>query len=359
MSSAPDERRYEHDGHPNPSKKMRSQPPDVVIAVGEGDKMQEFECYSIILCFASPDYFDSMLSLQMKESETRRIVFPDKNPEEWKEVYKFIDYETKDTAHVTNDNVHTLLPWFHMLQMTGLIVECDKVLSEMSCLFTKSRKSRRSKRFTSNEEIVEAKDRLFSLFCMAHMYGLKKTMRGTCRQLKVLIKQHEWMIQADDVIKILEVVDPQEKREARFAVYVWDWVKNDILQGVDISDEHKDKGSILQNPLFSKLLSLGMQTKLQAQEMEQKAQETISEVEDDATMLRTLATKLVDFIVNIPEELYEVLPNRKTTGFDVTIDDFCCKKLRRLLWQLSYVFSLRCEDREGILEAIPEQWGSL
>ena len=39
-------------------KKIRSQPPDVIVAVGQGESMQEFPCYKIALSFASP-YFDT------------------------------------------------------------------------------------------------------------------------------------------------------------------------------------------------------------------------------------------------------------------------------------------------------------
>ena len=114
---------------PPPAKKIRGQEPDVIVAVGQGDKMQEFPCYRVALCFAS-DYLDAMLSSSMKEGESSRIEFPDKDPEEWELVYKFIDPSTLRDAEVTLDNVEVLLPWFHEFQMEGLLSECQDVILE-------------------------------------------------------------------------------------------------------------------------------------------------------------------------------------------------------------------------------------
>lgn len=56
---------------------VRVQSPDVIVAVGSGDNMQEFECYKINLSFAA-EYFDIMLSSGMVEDNISRISFPDK-----------------------------------------------------------------------------------------------------------------------------------------------------------------------------------------------------------------------------------------------------------------------------------------
>ena len=75
-----------------PKKKLRSQPPDIIVAVGQGDNKTEFECYKFLLCCNS-EYFDSMFSLPMRENETSRIHLPDKDPEEWKIFYDVIMYD--------------------------------------------------------------------------------------------------------------------------------------------------------------------------------------------------------------------------------------------------------------------------
>jgi len=62
---------------PQTSSTVRVQSPDVIVAVGSGDNMQEFECYKINLSFAA-EYFDIMLSSGMVEDTISRISFPDK-----------------------------------------------------------------------------------------------------------------------------------------------------------------------------------------------------------------------------------------------------------------------------------------
>jgi len=49
-----------------PWKKIKSVLPDLIVSVGSGQSIQEFECYKVVLCFAS-DYFDSILCVGMKE----------------------------------------------------------------------------------------------------------------------------------------------------------------------------------------------------------------------------------------------------------------------------------------------------
>ena len=82
------------------AKKLRSEPPDVVVMVGSGKKKQKFECHSIILCYAS-EYFDTILSSSMNESETKQISFPDKDPDEWRLFYSFIEPVSGRNAKLT------------------------------------------------------------------------------------------------------------------------------------------------------------------------------------------------------------------------------------------------------------------
>lgn len=46
---------------PSSTKKLRSQPPDLIVSVGSDNNRQDFLCYSQILCFAS-EVFDAMLT---------------------------------------------------------------------------------------------------------------------------------------------------------------------------------------------------------------------------------------------------------------------------------------------------------
>ena len=110
-----------------PRKKLRSQPTDVIVAVGQGDNQVEFECYKLFLCY-NCEFFDTMLSLPMKENETSRIDLPDKDPEEWKLFYEFINPATANSAKVTKANAMILAPWFHEYQMNDLLEKCDTIL---------------------------------------------------------------------------------------------------------------------------------------------------------------------------------------------------------------------------------------
>ena len=69
---------------------IRSQSPDLIVSVGSGESAQEFKCYKIILSFASK-YLDAMLSSSMKEDTLSKIKFPNKDPEEWKMFYEFVN----------------------------------------------------------------------------------------------------------------------------------------------------------------------------------------------------------------------------------------------------------------------------
>ena len=113
-------------------KKIRSQLPDVVVAVGSGESMQEFHCYRVILSFAS-EYFDSMLSASMIENKSGRIEFPNKEPQMWKKFYAFIDPDKLSAAEtlvsIDVSNAFTFVPWFHEFQMANFLSMCDKVLA--------------------------------------------------------------------------------------------------------------------------------------------------------------------------------------------------------------------------------------
>ena len=121
-------------------KRVKSQPPDVVVAVGQGDSKVEFECYGTLLSFAS-EVFDTMLSTNMKEKETHRIELPDKKSQEWEMFYDFIENRNaKVEARAkseTEERARLLLPWFHEFQMTALVEECDDVLQKELLSFQK------------------------------------------------------------------------------------------------------------------------------------------------------------------------------------------------------------------------------
>jgi len=104
---------------------IKSQFPDVVVLVGDGDNRQEFPCYRIFLSSAS-NYFDQLFTTT---ADLHRIELKDKHPDEWKLFYSFVDPVTLRNAQITPANVEVLVKWFHGFGMKGLLAECDTVLA--------------------------------------------------------------------------------------------------------------------------------------------------------------------------------------------------------------------------------------
>ena len=68
----------------------------------------------------------------MNEGQTGRIVLEDKDPEEWKEVYKYIDpfLFPNSRNNLDSDTALRLLHFFDYLQMTDVMRKCDMVLEK-------------------------------------------------------------------------------------------------------------------------------------------------------------------------------------------------------------------------------------
>ncbi|KAL7554529.1 hypothetical protein ACHAWF_017989 [Thalassiosira exigua] len=168
-------------------KRIRSQSPDVIVAVGEGESMQEFECYKLALSFASP-YLDAMLGTSMAEANRNRIEFPDKDPEEWKRLYNFIDpsviVDANYCATMDDDVAMKLTPWFHEFQMESFVGKCDAVLSEKVVGLSKKRGDDEYntdfwKKSNNSPERRTNYDSLIQLLHLASLYDLEKTKRET------------------------------------------------------------------------------------------------------------------------------------------------------------------------------------
>ena len=164
-----------------PVKRLRSHDPDMIVSVGSGDDKQEFECYKLILCYAS-EYFDVMLSHKMKETNTSRIEFPDKDPAEWKEFYKFIDPDTIATAKVTHDNALMLVPWFQEFQKFKLLKQCDEMIGQKEFLeLYTNNPSFSDVRFWMDHTIRSAESKIplakkiIELFMFHDQYNLEKS----------------------------------------------------------------------------------------------------------------------------------------------------------------------------------------
>jgi hypothetical protein len=106
------------------ARPIRGVEPDVTIVVNG----TEFQHYSVLLCLSS-EYFDAMFANDMKEKREKRVVFPDKDPEEWKVVASFFEPHVLPNSgpQVTGANVQMLLPWFQELVVPELLQHCKLV----------------------------------------------------------------------------------------------------------------------------------------------------------------------------------------------------------------------------------------
>ena len=66
-------------------KKLRSYTADVIVQVGKDKDMKEFTVDGYCLSRASPEYFDTMLSSNMREGVTKTISFPEMESSVWED----------------------------------------------------------------------------------------------------------------------------------------------------------------------------------------------------------------------------------------------------------------------------------
>jgi hypothetical protein len=125
-------------------KRLASVKPDVTVVVGG----IEFFHYAAVLCLKCP-FFDRMLSSHMKESIEKRIEFPEKDPDEWLEVYPLLTLEgaeiQKKMEEKFPDGLRILLSiaqkfisWFDFLDRVDLVEKFDEVHTQAWNKFAES-----------------------------------------------------------------------------------------------------------------------------------------------------------------------------------------------------------------------------
>ena len=112
------------DAQTSSTKKSCRNPLDPLITVVVGGK--EFQEYSHSLC-AWSEYFDRALRSGMKEAQSKRFEFPDRDPNEWEMILGMVAPFGLDK--ITIDNVFTAIVWFDQLCCAGGMHACDKCLS--------------------------------------------------------------------------------------------------------------------------------------------------------------------------------------------------------------------------------------
>lgn len=193
------------------SSKKISLEPDVTVVVGSGENQQEFQCYGVILASASP-VLDAMLSSGMSESTSRRIEFPNKDPEEWKLFERCIDpagaslinfdYVGHDDNEFLNESTARMLVanYFHELAMEQYLKKCDDILYP--------------------EVVKEAKlSKVIDLLAFSNKYNLSSTRKYAEKVVAKMLEKFCWGLggtyQFDllTVEKLVEAIRPFKLRE--------------------------------------------------------------------------------------------------------------------------------------------------
>lgn len=107
-------------------KKLKSVEPDLTVVAGG----EEFYHCKVILCSGCDVTIPCcLLSVKMRENDESRIVFPDKDPTEWLQVYSFLD-PTRKSQQLQRKMLWSsqcgLITW----EMDELAKKCDEVYSQ-------------------------------------------------------------------------------------------------------------------------------------------------------------------------------------------------------------------------------------
>lgn len=106
------------------SKSLKSSEPDLQVVVGsssDGEDEETFLVHGPLLASFS-DYVDTMLSVPMKESHTRRITFPDVSPDTWRKLMHFLE----PGQSVQLEEAVELLPFYDKYGFTSAVQMCDR-----------------------------------------------------------------------------------------------------------------------------------------------------------------------------------------------------------------------------------------
>ena len=221
------------------NKKLRSQPPDVIVAVGQGENKTEFECYKFILCY-NCEYFDAMFSLPMRENETSRIELPDKDPGEWKEFYEFIDPATASMAELVVDNVMILVPWFHEYQMDALLAKCDDIIHDDIIKDNIDVTSRKLETLLENTEFCEK-------------YSLKRSLEKAIDVLSTFVMNARPRMFKGNLELLKRVFDIYKSHGESLNELICNQTKN-LFAEIEIEENESEGEDIWENKYFQRMI---------------------------------------------------------------------------------------------------------
>ena len=113
-------------------KSLKSAEPDLEVVVGQGNDTRTYRHHAVVLASYS-DYIDTMLSVPMREQETRRITFPDITPADWENIMMMhqINGRRDLKSFMNKEEAPILLPLLDKYQFNDALGACDASLANM------------------------------------------------------------------------------------------------------------------------------------------------------------------------------------------------------------------------------------
>jgi hypothetical protein len=250
--------------------------PDVEVVVGG----ESFLHHSFILCYSS-EYFDTMLASGMQESKNKKIDFPDKNPEEWKLFYPFLEPRSVSTANsveITKENAKAILPWFHEFGMTKLLGEGDEKLWSSLLLFKHDYYP------SDHRTLDQRKNTLMEIVGwtqIADTYGLPRTREAMVKELKKAVTEYPELITKELLTSMVPFWSKPHDIE------LWQAVKTRLPSHVT---ENNDDKNLKSNALFLDFLHQSFKVAA-LQKHQLRAEEATGENSDSDDDLPELARR--------------------------------------------------------------------
>jgi hypothetical protein len=229
--------------------------PDLKVVVGGETFFHNSEIFR-----RASEYFDRMLSSDMRESNTLTIEFPEGDPGEWVRFCRYLEPRsllTANTFPVSEEDATALLSWSHLFGMTNLLQECDERLSISSPKFLDDDLNDVDhQRSTMTEILIWAET--------ATIYGLSKTLDIMMKELKKAVNSFPAMITTE----ILDSMRPFWSSAA--GTEFWEAVK--AMLPHDVTSSHNGNDAALKaNELLFELVAQSCEVPAQIRISKSKA----------------------------------------------------------------------------------------
>jgi len=310
--------------------------PDITIVVGSGERQKTFKCFKSELVFAS-EHFDAMLSESMRnEKDIPRVEFLEDDPEEWSFVYTFINPKTIRGARITESNIYKLIPWFHKLQMSHLLNECDYIFCNFlipsgGCDHTFWEEVTTSNSINSDSR-RSCLDALLNILTLSNKYSLTRTGEKVVSAISVALKVASSIICFEDIKKLREYlkISPHNSEQ------LWNELKIYLPDAI-VSSTEGSMMKLVESDLFAHIVF--SEVTIRGLEIKRKNEMQLMEQE------RERMKKAMAEVLQFPNLIYQHIPSHKVRGESMDA------KARSVMKKIIYI---SCKDNEWI--HVPSNW---